>query len=74
FIVWEDTIVNSTGGMLPLVYISSCYSGQFDKADTTNFEQMLTVPEGGAIGLISGDGDTFRLENISYRSFGNWWL
>ena len=74
FITWEDTIVNSTGGMLPLVYISSCYAGQFDKGDTTNFEQMITVPEGGAIALIAGDGDTFRLENISYRSFGNWWL
>jgi hypothetical protein len=74
FIVWEDTIVNSTGGMLPLVYISSCYAGQFDKGDNTNFEQMITVPEGGAIGLIAGDGDTFRLENISSESFGNWWL
>ncbi|UCC93132.1 MAG: hypothetical protein JSW25_00175 [Thermoplasmata archaeon] len=74
FIVWEDTIVNTTGGMLPLVYISSCYAGQFDKGDTTNFEQMITVPEGGAIALIAGDGDTFRLENISTESFGNWWL
>jgi hypothetical protein len=74
FIEWSDTIVNSTGGMLPLVYISSCYAGQFDKGDTTNFEQMITVPEGGAIALIAGDGDTFRLENISQRSFGNWWL
>ncbi len=74
FIVTEDTIVNSTGGMLPLVYISSCYAGQFDKGDITNFEQMITVPEGGAIALIAGDGDTFRLENISSRSFGHWWL
>jgi hypothetical protein len=74
FITTADTIVNTTGGMLPLVYISSCYAGQFDKADYTNFEQMLTVPEGGAIALIAGDGDTFRLENISVRSFGNWWL
>jgi len=74
FITWQDTIVDSTGGMLPLVYISSCYSGQFDKDDMTNFEQMITVPEGGAIALIAGDGDTFRMENISYRSFGNWWL
>lgn len=74
FIVWQDTVVNSTGGMLPLVYISSCYAGQFDKADNTNFEGMITVPEGGAIALIAGDGDTFRLENISVESFGNWWL
>jgi hypothetical protein len=74
FIVTSDTIVDTTGGMLPMVYISSCYAGQFDKADVTNFEQMITVPEGGAIALIAGDGDTFRLENISYESFGNWWL
>jgi len=74
FIYTADTVVNKTGGMLPLVYISSCYSGQFDKADYTNFESMLTVREGGAIALVAGDGDTFRLENISHRSFGNWWL
>lgn len=74
FIYSADTVVNKTDGMLPLVYISSCYSGQFDKEDYTNFESMLTVREGGAIALVAGDGDTFRLENISYRSFGNWWL
>jgi hypothetical protein len=74
FITTDETSTPVTGGMLPLVYISSCYAGQFDKADSTNFESMLTIPEGGAIGLIAGDGDTFRLENISYRSFGNWWL
>lgn len=74
FIFSEDTIVNNTGAMLPLVYISSCYSGQYDKEDATNFERMITSPEGGAIALVAGDGDTFRLENISYESFGNWWL
>jgi hypothetical protein len=74
FITVQDTVVNTTGGMLPLVYISSCYAGQFDKDDPTNFEQMITTPEGGAIALIAGDGDTFRLENISQESFGNWWL
>ncbi len=74
FITVEDTVVNNTGGMLPLVYISSCYSGQYDKADPTNFETMITSPEGGAIALVAGDGDTFRLENISTESFGNWWL
>ncbi len=74
FIVSEDTIVNNTRSMLPLVYISSCYSGQYDKEDATNFERMITSPEGGAIALVAGDGDTFRLENISYESFGNWWL
>jgi len=74
FINSSDTIVNNTGSMLPLVYISSCYSGQYDKEDATNFERMITSPVGGAIALIAGDGDTFRLENISYESFGNWWL
>ncbi len=74
YIVWQDTIDPVTGGQLPLVYISSCYAGQFDKQDKYNFESMLTVREGGAIALIAGDGDTFRMENISYQSYGNWWL
>jgi hypothetical protein len=74
YIVWQDTIDPVTGGQLPLVYMSSCYSGQFDKQDKYSFESMLTVREGGAIALIAGDGDTFRMENISYQSYGNWWL
>ncbi len=74
FIGAEDLSDPATGGMLPLVYVSSCYVGQFDKEDAKSFEGMITSPEGGAIALIAGDGDTFRLENISTEGFGNWWL
>ncbi len=74
FITHEDVTDPITGGILPLVYVSACYVGQFDKEDSKSFEGMLTVPEGGAIALIAGDGDTFRLENISTESYGNWWL
>jgi len=74
FIGADDLTDNITGGMLPLVYASSCYVGQFDKEDAKSFEGAITAPEGGAIALIAGDGDTFRLENISTEGFGNWWL
>ena len=74
FIRDEDLSDPATGDMLPLVYVSSCYVGQFDKEDAKSFEGAITSPEGGAIALIAGDGDTFRLENISTEGFGNWWL
>jgi hypothetical protein len=74
FISYLDMINPVTGGQLPLVYASACYVGQFDKDDTRSFEGAITSPQGGAIGLIAGDGDTFRMENITAEGFGNWWL
>lgn len=74
FISYLDMIDPVTGGQLPLVYASACYVGQFDKDDTKSFEGAITSPQGGAIGLIAGDGDTFRMENITEEGFGNWWL
>ena len=74
FITYLDMTDPVTGGQLPLVYASACYVGQFDKDDTKSFEGAITSPQGGAIGIIAGDGDTFRMENITAEGFGNWWL
>ena len=60
---------------LPLVYSSSCTSGNFTEEDDTNLEYLITAPTGGAIGFIGATVETYRLEFIENdTSYGNWWL
>ncbi|MBN1538623.1 MAG: hypothetical protein JW939_00630, partial [Candidatus Thermoplasmatota archaeon] len=69
------------GERLPLVYISSCASTDFNEIDDTNMERLLLNKDGGAISLIGATVDTYRGEfrpdpsdpNSTF-SFGNWWL
>jgi hypothetical protein len=61
------------GDELPLVYLSTC-SVNFTETDDSNLEQLLTAPDGGAIGLIGNSGKSYRGETENGSSFGNWWL
>jgi len=71
-----DEVLNLTNGdQLPFVYVSACYTGDFTDRDDTSFEAFLKAPAGGAIAVVAGNGENFRLENVSgQQAFGNWWL
>jgi hypothetical protein len=71
---FEDAENLDNGYKLPLVYSSSCSSGNFTEVDDTNLERLLTAPNGGAIGFVGATVKTFRCEYEEYGSFGNWWL
>jgi hypothetical protein len=61
--------------MLPLLYSSSCTSGNFTEIDDTGLERLLTATKGGAIGLVGATVTTYRGEfKNNGGSFGNWWL
>jgi hypothetical protein len=72
----KDTIPKLQNGLkLPLVYTSSCTSVNFTENDDSNLEKLITCETNGAIGLIGGTTETYRLEfYINYSSYGNWWL
>lgn len=71
-----DEVLNLTNGnQMPFVYVSACYAGDFTDRDDTSFEAFLKAPAGGAIAVVAGNGENFRLENLSgQQAFGNWWL
>ncbi len=71
-----DEVLNlSNGDRLPFVYVSACYAGDFTDRDDTSFEAFLKAPAGGAIAVVAGNGENFRLENVTgQQAFGNWWL
>jgi hypothetical protein len=71
-----DEVYNlSNGDMLPFVYVSACYAGDFTDRDDTSFEAFLKAPAGGAVAVVAGNGENFRIENVSgQQGYGNWWL
>ena len=76
--VWNEPIKYSdhasltNGDMLPFMYLSTCNSASFHFGDAT-LETFLTAESGGAIGLISSTGTSYRGEENLY-SWGNWYL
>jgi hypothetical protein len=58
----------------PFIYFSSCYVGNFTELNDTNFELLLTKPDGGAIGFIAPTENTYRGEENPAASDGNWWM
>jgi len=80
FYYWTDARDASNGNRLPLWFAASCDVGNFsedpdeDEVEDTNFELLLTNPNGGAIGLIAPNAGTARGENLPDVSLGNVWL
>ncbi|MGA1793615.1 MAG: C25 family cysteine peptidase [Thermoplasmatota archaeon] len=69
----SDTWNMTNGGMLPVVYISSCDSANFSDPDSLDLSNMLYAPNGGAICFIGSTGISWRGEGEDY-SLGNWYL
>ncbi|UCH88972.1 MAG: hypothetical protein JSV49_12175 [Thermoplasmata archaeon] len=73
---YYDGQAATNGGKLPFVYMSGCDASIFNwsgSREDISQERMLTNPNGGAIGLISSTGHTYRGEDGG-KSIGNWWL
>ena len=70
---YNDAKYSTNGNKLPLMYLSTC-SVNFSELDDSNLEQLLTAPDGGAIGLIGNSGKSYRGEVENGSSYGNWWL
>ncbi len=69
----KDTVNLTNGGMLPVVYISSCDSANFSDPDEFDLSNMVIAPNGGAICMIGSTGISWRGEGEDY-SLGNWYL
>lgn len=69
----DDTRDLQNGGMLPVVYISSCDSANFSDPEGLDLSNMVHAPDGGAICLIGSTGISWRGEGEDY-SLGNWYL
>lgn len=70
---YNDGKYATNGNKLPFLYLSTC-SVNFTEEDDSNLEQLITAPDGGAIGLIGNSGKTYRGETENGSSYGNWWL
>ncbi|MBN1538624.1 MAG: cadherin-like domain-containing protein [Candidatus Thermoplasmatota archaeon] len=72
-LTYRDTYNLTNGGMLPVVYISSCDSANFSDPGDRDLENLLYAPGGGAVCLIGSTGISWRGEGEDY-SLGNWYL
>jgi hypothetical protein len=77
---WHDAYTyadadNATnGGRLPWVYVAACYVGDVTVAGDRSLERLVMNPDGGAIGLVAGNGENYKGESIANDSYGNWFL
>ncbi len=71
---YTDADNASNGGMLPWVYVAACYVGDVTLAGDRSLERWVMNPDGGAIGLVAGNGENYKGESMANASFGNWFL
>ena len=71
----NDTVrLLTNGNKTPFIYFSSCYVGNFTELDDSNFERLVGMMSGGAIGIIAPTENTYRGEELASTSDGNWWM
>jgi hypothetical protein len=71
---YADADNASNGGMLPWVYVAACYVGDVTVAGDRTLERLVMNPDGGAIGLVAGNGENYKGESMANASYGNWFL
>jgi hypothetical protein len=67
-----DNVKN--GGMLPFAYVAACYVGDVTISGDRSLERLVMNPDGGAIGLVAGNGENYKGESMANASYGNWFL
>jgi len=71
---YSDAANASNGGQLPWVYIAACYVGDVTVKDDQTLERLVMNPDGGAVGLVAGNGENYKAESMANASYGNWYL
>ncbi len=71
---YSDADNASNDGRLPWAYVAACYVGDVTLPGDRTLERLVMNPEGGAIGLVAGNGENYKGESMSNASFGNWFL
>ncbi|NIP34189.1 MAG: hypothetical protein GWN12_04420, partial [Thermoplasmata archaeon] len=71
---YADADNASNGGRLPWVYVAACYVGDITVRDDRTLERLVMNPDGGAIGMVAGNGENYKGESIANASYGNWFL
>ena len=71
---YADADNASNGGRLPWVYVAACYVGDITVKDDRTLERLVMNPDGGAVGLVAGNGENYKGESMANASFGNWYL
>lgn len=69
---YSNAAAATNGEKTPLVIMATCDSANFTHDE--NMEALLKSPTGGAIGLISSSGRSYRGEHSNDQSYGNWWI
>jgi hypothetical protein len=70
---WSDAAALSNGYKMPFVFMATCDAANFTKTDDQDQERWVYADNGGAIGLLSNTGMSYRGEEQD-ASYGNWWL
>ncbi len=71
---YTDADNASNDGRLPWVYVAACYVGDVTVTDDKTLERLVMNPDGGAIGLVAGNGENYKGESMANASYGNWYL
>lgn len=74
---YTDAASMMNGNKLPFCFFATCNAGQFNVANDQSLEKLLTAPNGGAIGLLSNTGKSYRGEEQlsgDEKHWGNWYL
>ena len=71
---YSDASNASNGGRLPWVYVAACYVGDVTVKDDRTLERLVMNPDGGAVGLVAGNGENYKAESMANASYGNWYL
>ena len=71
---YTDADNAKNGDKLPWVYVAACYVGDVTVAGDRSLERLVMNPDGGAIGIVAGNGENYKGESMANASFGNWFM
>lgn len=71
---YTDADNASNGGRLPWVYVAACYVGDVTVPGDRTLERLVMNPDGGAVGIVAGNGENYKAESMANASYGNWFL
>ncbi len=71
---WRDADRAANGAMLPWAFIAACYVGDVSLPGDRTLGRLVLNPDGGAVGMVAGNGENYKGEFEYNGSYGNWWI